>query len=86
MDCRDLQEDVPVNKDKLLALLYNYYLISKELKTLQKEIPSQKEKKVRFSPEIEQILETNTSCACNLKCSLNPRTNIWYIRRKSVDM
>ena len=42
------------HKDKLLRLRHQYI---KELDVLNREIESEKGKKVRFSPEIEQIWE-----------------------------
>jgi len=68
-----------VNKNRLLKLRNKYI---KELQVLKGVIPPNKGKTVRFSPEIEQIVEDDTTCACDLKCVLE--NNTWKcIRRNS---
>lgn len=68
-----------VKKDRLLRLRNKYI---KELEVLKRDISSQKGKRVRFSPEIEQILEADTTCACDLECILED--NKWKCKRRNL--
>lgn len=68
-----------VKKDRLLRLRNKYI---KELEVLKRDISSQKGKRVRFSPEIEQILESDTTCACDLECILED--NKWKCKRRNL--
>ncbi len=67
-----------VSKNKLLKLRNKYM---KELQVLKGVIPPNKEKTVHFSPEIEQIVEDDIICVCDLKCVLE--NNTWKCSRRN---